>query len=283
SVFRFGGGVAENITVSNCLIYETYGCPIKMRCGPNSRFENISFSNLVMKNVTGPISIALGSQQRRRAASDAQTEETPGVVRNISFNGIRATVVVPVPLPDAGFQSKYNPGEIKSCMAVNGTGEAFIENIDFNDVHVTFAGGGTAEDAAVRDVPKIAGEYYADGVLPAYGLFARRVRGLTLNNVRFEVSAPDLRPAMVFDHVEDVAISGLNAQGNKDAESVLRFIETRDVLLTAARVLTPSAVFLQVEGANNGGITIDGGDISKAATPLAFKNGADQKSVKLRA
>lgn len=44
SVFRFGGGVAENITVSNCLIYETYGCPIKMRCGPGSRFENISFS-----------------------------------------------------------------------------------------------------------------------------------------------------------------------------------------------------------------------------------------------
>jgi polygalacturonase len=34
SVFRFGGGEAENITVSNCLIYGTYGCPIKMRCGP---------------------------------------------------------------------------------------------------------------------------------------------------------------------------------------------------------------------------------------------------------
>ncbi|HEY1489533.1 MAG TPA: glycosyl hydrolase family 28 protein, partial [Verrucomicrobiae bacterium] len=29
SVFRFGGGQAENIVVSNCVIYETYGCPIK--------------------------------------------------------------------------------------------------------------------------------------------------------------------------------------------------------------------------------------------------------------
>src|SRR5712692_807402 len=29
SVFRFGGGVAENITDSNCVLYEVYGCPIK--------------------------------------------------------------------------------------------------------------------------------------------------------------------------------------------------------------------------------------------------------------
>src|SRR5689334_10403693 len=65
SVFRFGGGEAENITVSNCLIYDTYGCPVKMRCGPGSRFENISFSDIVMKNVTGPISIGVGPQQRR--------------------------------------------------------------------------------------------------------------------------------------------------------------------------------------------------------------------------
>jgi polygalacturonase len=66
SVFRFGGGVAENIAVSNCLIYGTYGCPIKMRCGPGSRFENISFSDLVMKDVTGPISIGLGPRASRR-------------------------------------------------------------------------------------------------------------------------------------------------------------------------------------------------------------------------
>src|SRR5436190_12757024 len=65
SVFRFGGGEAENIAVSNCLIYETYGCPIKMHCGSGARFENMSFSNLVMKNVTGPIAINVGQQPRR--------------------------------------------------------------------------------------------------------------------------------------------------------------------------------------------------------------------------
>src|ERR1700738_1527114 len=136
SVFRFGGGEAENITVSNCLIYNTYGCPIKMRCGPGSRFENISFSNLVMKDVTGPISIGLGPQPRRPTptaganATETNTaptqKERPGIVRNISFNGIQATVAKPVQLVDVPFVRAYNPGEIFSCITLNGMGEGFL-------------------------------------------------------------------------------------------------------------------------------------------------------------
>jgi Glycosyl hydrolases family 28 len=302
SVFRFGGGVAENITVSNCLIYETFGCPIKMRCGPGSRFENISFSNLVMKNVTGPISIGVGPQQRRPqttqpgATSGPQTSITktnnapeqpglpaqPGIVRNISFSGIHATVAVPQQFPDVPFTSGYNPGEIKSCIALNGV-EGILEKITFSDVQVTFPGGGTAEEAAVRDVPRIVGEYYQAGVYPAYALYARNARGITLSNVRFEVEKAEARPAVVFDHVTDASVNGFNVQGTKEAESLLRFIETRDVLLTASRVLAPTPVYLQVEGAGSQGITIDGGDLSKAGTPLAFKAGAQKNSVKLRA
>jgi hypothetical protein len=301
SVFRFGGGVAENITVSNCLIYETFGCPIKMRCGPGSRFENIAFSNLVMKNVTGPISIGVGPQQRRMqaaqpgASSTPQTSMTetnnapeqpglpaqPGIVRNISFSGINATVVVPVQFPDVPFTSGYNPGEVKSCIALNGV-EGILEKITFNDVHITFPGGGTAEEAAVRDVPKIVGEYYQAGVYPAYALYARNARGITLSNVRFEVEKAEARPAVVFDHVNDVAVNGCSVQGTQEAESTLRFIETQDVLLTASRVLASTPVFLQIEGASSQGITVEGGDLSKASAPLAFKAGALKNAAKMR-
>ncbi len=45
-------------------------------------------------------------------------------------------MVVPVPLPDCLFISTYNPGEIKSCISLNGVGDAIIENIHFNDVHI---------------------------------------------------------------------------------------------------------------------------------------------------
>jgi hypothetical protein len=279
SVFRFGGGVAENITVSNCLIYDTYGCPIKIRGGEGPRLENISFSNIVMKNVTGPISICLGPRNRRPGSEPLPTE---GIVRNISFRGIRATVSVPVPSPDVPFVSTYNPGEIKSCIGLSGVG-AYLENISFDDVHVTFPGGGTAEEGARRDVPKVSGEYYAAGVFPAHGLYARNVRGLTLNNVRFDVAGTELRPALVFDHVEDATVNGLSLHADPKAESVARFIDSSDVMLSAVRVTKPSPVFLRLEGASSQGITIDGGDLSKAASPVSVGAGAIQSSVKVRA
>ena len=157
-----------------------------------------------------------------------------------------------------------------------------MENISFDDVHLTFGGGGTAEDAARRDLPEIAGEYFMLGPMPAYGLYARNVHGLTLQNVRLQVSTPDLRPALIFDHVEDAAINGLGVQGNTQAESVLRFIDSRQTLLTATRVLTAASTFLRLEGMGNEGIIIDGGDLSKATLPLAFENGAKEDAVELK-
>lgn len=268
SVFRFGGGIAENIVVSNCVINETYGCPIKMRCGPGSRFENMIFSNIVMRNVTGPISIQIGPGFRRQGSQDSEENREPGIVRNILFSGIHGTVVVPEPLPDVTFVSRYNPGEIKSCIGLNAV-EGTLERITLNDVHLVFPGGGTAEEAAVRDVPKIVGEYYAAGIFPSYALFARNVRALSLQNVRFEIAAAEARPAIVFDHVVDAGINGLSVQGTKEEESVLRFIGTRDVVLSSVRLLTPAKVFLQAEGNDGSAVVIDGGDLSKASTAVS--------------
>src|SRR6266850_2462226 len=280
SVFRFGGGEAENITVSNCVIYDTYGCPIKMRCGARNRLENITFSNLIMKNVTGPISIGLDSTTRSTTAGNKQAMK--GIVRNIAFNGIRATVVAEGRQhEDLRWPQKFRPGETRSCIVLNGVGSDFLEGISFQDVHVTYEGGGSRAEATA-EVPKLAGEYFEIGTPPAYGIYARNVRGLTLNNVRLEVTKPDLRPAVIFDHVVDAAVNGLSAQGTLGAESLLRFNDTREVLLTASRVLTPAAVFLKLEGVANDGITIDGGVLSKASKPLAFSRGATERAVKLR-
>ena len=65
SVFRFGGGHAGDIAISNCVLKEVYGCPMKFQGDPGSVFENISFSDLVLDDVTGPISISVGKGQRR--------------------------------------------------------------------------------------------------------------------------------------------------------------------------------------------------------------------------
>lgn len=277
SVFRFGGGEAENITISNCVIYDTYGCPIKMRCGARARFENIMFSNLIMKNVTGPISIGLDSTRRNSTAAQQK-----GIVRNIVFNGIRATVVAEgTPHPDQPWPQKFRPGETRQCIVLNAVGDEFLEHISFQDVHVTYEGGGTAEEAQ-REIPPIAGEYFEIGTPPAYGIYARNVRGLTLSNIRLEVTKPDLRPAVVFENVWDATVNALAAQSNTRAESLLRFDQTRDVLLTAMRVLTPTAAVLKVTGSASVSITVDGGDLSKSTRLLLRGNGATASAVKIQ-
>lgn len=287
SAFRFGGGSARDIAISNCLLYDVFGCPIKFQVNNGSVHENISFSNLVFDQVTGPIHISAGPRPPRNLAGPSEHHEaepnSPAVVRNISFSNIHGTVTSnPPQLPESEVQGGYRPGEKMSCITFNCIGNATMENISLNDIHLTFGGGGTAEDAARRDLPEIAGEYFMLGPMPAYGLYARNVHGLTLQNIRFQVSAPDLRPALIFDHVEDAAINGIGVQGNSQAESVFRFVDTKQVLVTAARVLTPTPVFLQLEGSANQNIVIDGGDLFKSASPLTFKDGATEKAVKLR-
>jgi hypothetical protein len=288
SVFRFGGGFPENITISNCVLYDVFGCPIKFQGNPGSRYENISFSNLVLQNVTGPIHISVGprpgppavpggpaipSIEYEPSTGAAPGDVTPAVLRNISFSNIHGTVTTdPSQLAEAKVTSTANPGERYSCITFNCIGDAIMENISLDNINLTFGGGGTAEQGARRDLPQVAGEYFALGPMPAYGLYARNVRGLTLQNIRFQVATPDLRPALIFDHVQDAAINGLSVQGNPSAESALRFIDSKDVLLTATRLLTPAATFLQVEGASNEHITIDGGDFAKARKPLSLKD-----------
>jgi hypothetical protein len=205
-------------------------------------------------------------------------------VRNISFNHIRAYVAAEgQQFADMHWEQGYRDGERRTCITLNAVGGVFLENITLNDVHVVYEGGGTKEEAAIRDVPQVAGEYFEIGPRPAFGLYARNVRGLTLQDVRLEFKNPDLRPAVIFDHVSDATVNGLAVQGNPDAESVLRFTGSKDVLLSATRVLTPAAVFLRLEGKENAGITIDGGAIDKAAKPVEFANEATPAAVKLRA
>lgn len=283
SVFRFGGGTAENIAVSNCVLHQVYGCPIKFHGAPGSRFENMSFANLVLDDVTGPIHISIGPRTPRNPNGgptpvDALpvNENLPAaVVRNVSFSNIHGTVTTdPQQIEETTLTSRFNPGEKHSAIVLNAVGGATLERIAFDNIHLIFGGGGTAEDAARRDLPPIAGEYFMLGPIPAYGFYARNARALTLNNVRLETKTSDLRPAMMLDNVEDVSASGLNVAADPEAESALRFVSARQVLLTSPRLLSKTKVFVQVEGSNSADIRLEGGDVRRAANIFAFRDGA---------
>lgn len=288
SIFRFGSGDAQNITISNCLIYETYGCPIKISSG-NARLENLSFSNIIMRNVTGPIGIGFSGSTKKTIDSGTTTPSQPTFVRNISFNNIKATVVaVPINHPDIPFDVKVYPGEHFSCITLNALGENYLENISFNDIHVQYAGGGSKELASKKDIPQRAQEYFTvwdpePSGPPAYGFYARNVKGLSLQNVRLEFDKTDARPAIIFDNVRDCSITGLAVKGSTTADCTLKFINTKDVMISSARLLTAANAFLKLSGNANAGLMLDGGDLRKANKAVLYESGAMMQHIKIRA
>jgi hypothetical protein len=196
--------------------------------------------------------------------------------------------VVPSPVnhPDIPFDVKVYPGENFSCITLNGLGDNYIENVSFTDVHVTYAGGGSKELAAKRDIPQTAREYFTvwdpePSGPPAYGMYARNVKGLTLQNVRFEYQNSDARPAVIFDNVHDASVVNLSVQGSPDAEATIRILNSNDIFLGSNRLLTPAKSFLQIEG-KSAGITLDGGDVRKASKPVLFGAGVSANTVTQR-
>jgi hypothetical protein len=222
--------------------------------------RDMVFSNMVMDNVTGPISIRLagwkmGAGNIWAVFDDSNWEK--GQLRNILFENIRARVPA---------------DRIKSCISITGTPRTKPRGITFSNLDITFPGGGTAQEAARRQVPDLERDYpecFIFGILPAYGLYAHHAQGLTLNNVRFRLEAEDLRPAIVCDDVQDLELAGFKADGHPKSESLLRFQETEAALLTGIRVLDPLGTFLRVEGDRSRHIVLKGNDLALAARAVS--------------
>jgi hypothetical protein len=137
-----------------------------------------------------PIYIALGDRNRGPAA-------TNGIVRNVQISNVVATGID----PKSGIQITGLPGDD-------------LEGVHLNNIRLVFNGGGTADDAARN--PKELGTGYPEpgkiGVMPAYGLFARHVRDLELDNVHVSFKNDDARPAIICSDVDGLQIDDFKGQ-----------------------------------------------------------------------
>jgi polygalacturonase len=276
AAIRSGGahrGGIRRVTVSNCVIRDTYGCGIKLQISGNGSLEDMAFSNIVMTDVSSPISLRLGNHHYNNEARDPAYPF--GRLRNILFQNIRARVIDEARLRKA--VPDLNSGEERQCISICGIPGHPVEGVTLSNVDVTFPGGGTLEDASRRDLPELEDqypEYFMWGVLPAYGLYARHARGLTLHEVRFELATSDARPAVVCDDVDDLEIAGLRAPTGANVESLLRLRSTRNAFIHQCRPLTSSGTFLRLEGASTSDITLSGNKLDRVRTAVTPADGA---------
>lgn len=185
-------GGFENIRITNCQITNTQMAGIALYEVDGGKLQHVTISDVTMDGVTVPISIRLGG--RLRTFRDGEKPRPLGALRDVTIRNVSAK----------------NVGSIG--MLINGIPGDPVEGLTLENVRLDLAGGGTARAAKVSLAENITAypEYDMFGdVMPAYGIYARHVRGMTLKEVRMTHVRPDARPANVFIDVNGV--TGLDA------------------------------------------------------------------------
>lgn len=186
-------GDIENVTVNNCIFKDIQDAGLKIQMCEGGVMQNMTFANLVMQNVPRPIFMTFG-QQRCCVDTPEGTLMPMNAMRNFVFSGIQV---------DSATCGK------DSAIVISGMPGHPIENIQLSNIQMTTGGGGTQADAAAQlnefTVDVLEGwwpEYSRlGGTVPAHGIFARHVDGLTLNNVKMKTENPDERPPTAFEDV----------------------------------------------------------------------------------
>jgi polygalacturonase len=115
----------------------------------------------------------------------------------------------------------------------NGKHTGYITNIDFKDVHVLVKGGNPATDTTMLAPELGVGQYNASNlkVLPSYGLWARHVKNLTVDNCSFNFESPDNRYPIFLDDVLDSKFSSIKAVRSRNKVHVIKTKSAQNTLI----------------------------------------------------
>jgi polygalacturonase len=183
---KFGtesNGGFKNIAISNIIFEYCRGLALETVDG--GLLEDVTISNITMRNVQMPIFMRLGARMRGPAGIPI------GTLRRVSISNVIAHNADPrYPSTIAGI-----PGHR-------------VEDVRISNVRHHMVGGLTPADA-VADPPELETAYPEPtmfGTLPAYGFFIRHASGIDLDNVEVRYEQVDTRPAVVLRDVADADV-----------------------------------------------------------------------------
>ncbi len=182
-------GTIRNLAVNNCVFHDIDESAISVQVTEGGIIENIRLSNLVMREVQRAAFVSLN---RHHCCVSAPSGIPPmGAMRGVHFSGVQMHTT--------------RRSDRRSAFIIVGSRDGKIENVSICDVDMLLAGGGEKYHGRIEDIRELGAgrpEPRALGSsLPAYGLYARHVDGLSLKNLRFRIDLPDGREAQVLDDV----------------------------------------------------------------------------------
>ena len=249
-------GGFRNIAISNCAIHKasesnihkwgnmrgvasdtTVISGIALEVVDGGIMDQVVISNITMRDVQTPLFIRLGSRR------------TAGSLRNVIISGVTA----------------YNASFITS--SITGIPGHYVENVTLRDF-VLYYTGGADDDDVTRPVPENEKDYPENRMfghsLPAYGLYVRHARNLTIENFQCYTLQPDPRPAFVFDDVQNLSLNNFQASRPSGDQPLIRLVQSPDILISGFRApQTTIPLFLQATGEQCKNISIVGNDFTK--------------------
>lgn len=207
-------GNIEFVTVSNCIFRDIQDSGLKIQQCEGGEMRNMTFNNLVMENVPRPVFMTF-CQQRACVDTPEGSFEPLKRMHNMLFSNIVVD---------------NSRGDKDSAFFLTGMPDHLIEDICIKDVQFIVAGGGTQADADKQDIKEFTlkvlkghwPEFYLTGTLPAYGVYARHMDGLTLENISIQTVNPDARVPVFLNDVKNATVRHLKANGRllQDAQVI---------------------------------------------------------------
>ncbi|MFL5743819.1 MAG: glycoside hydrolase family 28 protein [Niastella sp.] len=188
----------ENITITDCYIYDTNNGGIKLLTVDGAHLRNVQISDITMVNVRTPMLLRLGSRLSVfRKGKDSQ--QPTGTLENVVIKNVKA---------QAAANAQLTP---PSGILITGVPGHYITNVTLENIEITLAGGGTVENAQ-QQVPEAVDKYPEvktfGPLVPAYGIWARHVKGLKLVNITLHLDSIDRRPAFICEDGQDIEVDG---------------------------------------------------------------------------
>jgi len=146
--------------------------------------ENITISNISMRDVQTPIFIRLARREESKFPEGSR-------LRGITISGVTA------------FSESW------MSSSITGVPGLYVEDVYLSDIDITAPGGGTLE-MIQKEVPESEKKYPENRclgqTLPASGFYIRHANNVYMSNVRFHFRKPDVRPLIVTDDCKNVVL-----------------------------------------------------------------------------
>ncbi|MBR5175987.1 MAG: glycoside hydrolase [Bacteroidales bacterium] len=219
-------GGFKNIRLINNKVFDTHRSAITIQSVDGGEVENILVDGLDAVNTSNAIYLRTGIRWNNGKM---------GYLKNITLSNIK--VQVPLGKADSGYSYEGPIEDLPrntSPAGIVGIPDIPIENVTLKNVEITYPGGGNKNYAyrgtspeELDSIPEMIDtypEFSQFKELPAWGLFIRHAKGITLENVRLVAEAEDYRPAIVADDVNGLTIKNLKTDepGSKNKKQIVK-------------------------------------------------------------